>query len=198
MEHPLVTRKEAIASGQSWYFTGKPCKRGHIDKRLTKYKVCAACNREKVTAYRMKNPEWKKAYDAAYVTANPERIAEYKRKHYAMNAEKVKARVKQWAIDNRERAQQSWNAATRTYRAKLRANGGTHTAADVKDLLNLQRHRCACCGVKLSTYHVDHIVPLSRGGSNDKINLQILCAPCNLNKSAKDPLTFMQERGFLI
>ena len=194
----IVSRQDAIAAGLDWYYTGKPCKRGHVDKRSTKYKVCHACNREKVTAYRLANPEWKKAYDAAYAAANPERVAAYKRKHYELNADKIKARVKQWAKDNPDRALQSWNAATRTYRAKQRANGGKHTAADVKQILDMQRYKCACCGVKLSTHHIDHITPLSKGGSNDKTNLQALRPPCNLSKSAKDPVTFMQERGYLL
>jgi hypothetical protein len=51
--------------------------------------------------------------------------------------------------------------------------------------LILQRdlYRCRICkasGVKLE---VDHIVPLSLGGSNDMDNLQALCVPCNRGKS---------------
>ncbi|MGO9838526.1 MAG: HNH endonuclease [Polyangiaceae bacterium] len=33
-------------------------------------------------------------------------------------------------------------------------------------------------------YHVDHIVPLDLGGTNDPTNLQLLCAACNLVKGA--------------
>lgn len=43
---------------------------------------------------------------------------------------------------------------------------------------------CRSCGTtqKLT---VDHIVPLSRGGTNDLDNLQLLCRSCNSIKSAK-------------
>jgi len=41
-------------------------------------------------------------------------------------------------------------------------------------------------------------MPLSRGGSNDKYNLQLLCPTCNLKKSAKDPIDFAQENGNLL
>jgi 5-methylcytosine-specific restriction endonuclease McrA len=34
-------------------------------------------------------------------------------------------------------------------------------------------------------FHIDHIVPVSRGGSNRDDNLCVACAPCNLRKSAK-------------
>lgn len=45
--------------------------------------------------------------------------------------------------------------------------------------------RCTICGVKLTTddMHVDHILPLSEGGSNHPLNLQATCEPCNLGKS---------------
>lgn len=38
-------------------------------------------------------------------------------------------------------------------------------------------------GVYLS---IDHIAPKSKGGSNERSNLQILCTPCNTTKGVKD------------
>lgn len=35
--------------------------------------------------------------------------------------------------------------------------------------------------------HVDHIVPLSKGGADDITNMRALCGDCNLHKSAKMP-----------
>jgi len=46
---------------------------------------------------------------------------------------------------------------------------------------------CATCRVLVTDRtdaHVDHIVPLARGGSNDRENLRVLCARCNLQKGA--------------
>lgn len=56
------------------------------------------------------------------------------------------------------------------------------------DILKRDGFKCVLCGstakdgVKL---HVDHIVPLSRGGKTEMANLRTLCDRCNLGKGAK-------------
>jgi hypothetical protein len=48
---------------------------------------------------------------------------------------------------------------------------------------------CAYCDCELSygDIHIDHIVPLSKGGTNDIENLALSCKPCNLRKGARTP-----------
>ena len=58
--------------------------------------------------------------------------------------------------------------------------------------------RCELCGVQDGDeayterlpLHVDHIVPRSKGGSNDLTNLQVLCRACNLGKGNRDDTDF--------
>ena len=60
---------------------------------------------------------------------------------------------------------------------------------------------CRAAELTLETgvpHHVDHIVPLAKGGQHVASNIQILCPTCNVRKSAKDPIDFMQSRGFLL
>ena len=46
--------------------------------------------------------------------------------------------------------------------------------------------------------HIDHITPVNQGGTNDRDNLQLLCAPCNLRKSDRNDAEFRHRyRGLL-
>ncbi|PKI07698.1 hypothetical protein CXF78_04185 [Shewanella sp. 11B5] len=62
----------------------------------------------------------------------------------------------------------------------------------VKNILRARdRGKCTNCGSDLiselaAPVHIDHMYPISKGGCNDIVNLQILCASCNLKKSATE------------
>jgi len=55
------------------------------------------------------------------------------------------------------------------------------------DILTRDKNRCVKCGATQAQtrLHVDHINPVSQGGTNDPANLQTLCEKCNLGKGAK-------------
>ena len=62
------------------------------------------------------------------------------------------------------------------------------------DVLKRDR-KCVLCGAAPEIdsdvrLHVDHIVPRSKGGSNEMSNLQVLCSECNLGKSNRDDTAF--------
>lgn len=54
-------------------------------------------------------------------------------------------------------------------------------------VLQRDRHRCRYCGAgpAESKLHVDHVNPVSRGGTSDMHNLVTACERCNLGKSDK-------------
>ena len=61
-------------------------------------------------------------------------------------------------------------------------------------VLKAANGRCALCGVRQGEerLEVDHIIPRSKGGSNDFENLQALCGPCNRSKSNRDDADLRQ------
>lgn len=60
---------------------------------------------------------------------------------------------------------------------------GGHSPRELGLLMHLYDNRCAYCGGPATA--VDHIVPLSRGGSNFIFNLMPACLPCNSSKRSR-------------
>ena len=76
-----------------------------------------------------------------------------------------------------------------------------HRRIDVRSMYGVQLYRvqdgiCPGCGehYPYEWGHIDHIIPLSRGGSNHLDNLQWLCATCNLSKGSKTMVEFLHYR----
>lgn len=77
--------------------------------------------------------------------------------------------------------------------------GGNFDVIDIKRLFSLQQGKCVACRCDISGgYHVDHIIPVSLGGHSNPENLQLLRPFCNVSKSNRHPVDFMQSRGFLL
>jgi 5-methylcytosine-specific restriction endonuclease McrA len=160
--------------------------------------------------YRAQNPEKVKANIVKYLERHPEKVKAAQEKYRKANPEKVKAREEAYRKANPEKVKEAtakWRQAnldkSRTFcrnrHARKKAAEGRHTSEDIQRIYDIQKGRCACCGVKVGqTYDVDHVQPLSKGGSNWPSNLQILCPSCNRRKHNKDPLEFMQSLGFLL
>jgi rubredoxin len=56
------------------------------------------------------------------------------------------------------------------------------------EILKRDGYRCQMCGVTAkdgATLEIDHIYPISKGGTNDPSNLQVLCRDCNAGKGVQ-------------
>lgn len=162
------------------FHRNKNCKDGYLTKCKKCYNSYYKANKDKIYVY---------------IKENKENISAYKKRYYKENKEKLNSDNKVWRLSNPDKCL----ALSRNRRARKRSSKGTHTAADIQNLLKLQKSKCAVCCESISKgYHVDHIVALVNGGGNDKYNLQLLCAHCNCSKHTKDPIYFMNENGRLI
>lgn len=206
---PVISKLEAKSQGLKRYFTGKPCKRGHIDQRLISSNVCDQCHKEKVST-----PGWKESwreYHSKWYSENKESVIKRTREYKKKNSNKVKAQSKALYESNKEqriKQIQEWRDKNpekiKIYTAKKNnnrraASSGKISQERVAFLLEAQRGKCANCKEKLmGRYHVDHIRPLSRGGENADSNIEILCPSCNQRKHAKDPIDWARENGRLL
>lgn len=170
--------------------------------------------KECVRAYQKANKRKRAEYNRAHYEANKERIKEYQRVHYEANRERMliyrrthyQANKESIAEDqrvyrkiNRERVKEYMRTYHKTHleerkalrrrrRARQRSAEGRHTGADIKRQYSAQKGKCYYCGKKVrDKYHVEHVVPLSRGGSDGPDNIVIACPACNLAKHDKLP-----------
>jgi 5-methylcytosine-specific restriction endonuclease McrA len=120
-----------------------------------------------------------------------ERVLEYHKERYRIPEIKERQNVYQKehnAIPEvKFRIRERHRANERNRRARKRNASGSHTRQDIQLQYDRQKGKCYYCHKKLKfgDHHVDHVVPLSRGGSNDISNLVIACSYCNCSKNNK-------------
>ncbi len=188
-----IKHKERIAAAAVEYRKQNPDRIREIKKASRETHKERISLQEK--AYRLKTRDirLKKAVEYRLKTKAKKSLAA--KRYRSENPDRVKAQFSAWVKANPE----SNRVRVQNRRARRIANGGEISKGLVDRLLVLQQGRCPCCGDLLGTdYHLDHITPLAKGGSNSDNNMQLLKRICNMQKHAKDPIDFMQERGFLL
>lgn len=171
---------------------------------------CKQCSRAAAVAWSKNNREKHRARSSNWAANNPEKCKEYAVKSRAKNRDARKAYNAKWRAENPDKVRamearcraknpEAFRIKVQNRRVRELANAGELSKDIAERLFKLQRGKCACCKEPLGNdFHRDHIMPLALGGANTDDNIQLLRAKCNLRKSAKHPIDFMQQRGFLL
>ena len=173
-------------------------------------KKCKVCVKARVRKYRREHLEQYAQYEKAraslphrvearrkYQEAHREQIAQYKkiwtannkervdaskRSYYEREREDIIARSKKWAENNPEKVRQAKTNNLRKRRAARHAGRGSFTAQEFRELCERYGNKCLACGDTEAVLEADHVVPLTRGGSDSINNIQPLCGSCNRKK----------------
>jgi hypothetical protein len=181
----LITRKDAIAAGLPFYFTGLPCGRGHVTQKSVKGHRCRQCG----NAWKKENSHKVRDQKRAWKAKNREKEAirqrESNRRSYALNIERKRAIAK----ESKRRRVAERNADSALRRAhKLQA---TPLWADQ---LAIRRVYIAARSISNNTgvpHHVDHFIPLvgkNVCGLHVETNLRIIPGLENIAKGNKLPV----------
>lgn len=129
---------------------------------------------ERTQDWRKRNPEHIKAYSRQYHQDHLEERRAYARTYYRSHYEERIAYAK-------------WYSAKR--RALEIAQGEGYSLADIRLQYRSQHGKCWHCFKAVGKrFHVDHLIPLRKGGKHDASNIVISCPTCNLRK--KDRLCY--------
>lgn len=164
--------------------------------------------------YRQENPDKTKQHNKDYywdnlerererVKVNHVRFSEREKKQRRVRDQTEKGRKQQrkdaalYKLRHPERVKAQKKVVKARRRARILNASGSHTSVDIFLQRKAQtdkkgRLHCWWCGkiIKDEDYHLDHVIPLSRGGSNGADNIVLSCPKCNLAKSAKNPQEF--------
>ncbi len=162
-------------------------------------------NREKVIQQRKRyyqdNAGKLREYSRAYAKANRKLYRENQRQWRARNPEKVQIhylrqipRTQKWRKENPVKVRLS-NHRRREHVRKTWDKSAINILSQL--ISSASRLKCAICGKNMpkSDRTIDHVIPLSKGGTGDIWNLSITHHACNIRKNAKmpDELNFVGE-----
>jgi len=170
---------------------------------------CKDCYKRYQREYLSKNKQRIKERDRRYYFKHKENILKSFHTWYLENKEQHKQKVRKNYLKNKERYDKVWNkwASKNTNKLTLyskrldaqrrtqeRNNGGSFTTQEWLNLCSQYGNRCLSCNKKLPL-EVDHIIPVSRGGTSYISNIQPLCKHCNCSKGTKTMDYKIKDKG---
>lgn len=139
-------------------------------------------SRESKKRKRAENPQPDRDANRRWRLANKNKISAKQKRYYENNKERLQEAVRQYNARHPVEAK-AWQ---QNYRARKRA-GGSITGDDMRRVLT-ESASCFYCEALYTADRrptVDHVVPLSKGGTNAADNLVSCCRSCNSKKRAR-------------
>jgi 5-methylcytosine-specific restriction endonuclease McrA len=150
------------------------------DKYKAQYTERNKTEKRKVSKQRYYESEKCKENKKQYFEAHRDELLAVNRQYYKEHKDTIGERAARWRKENRERK----NISERSRSAAKKANGGKFTVDEWIALCVKYDNRCLACKARV-VLTADHVIPLSKGGTNDIENIQPLCVSCNSSKGTK-------------
>ncbi len=206
----ITTLDEASSLGERHFFTGLPCSRGHVSPRFVSSRGCVQCSAENRSSWRKKNPD--KARDAdksfrdrnkekvdawtkSWRARNPEKVSKHNRDYYARTPGRAESN-KLWRDKNKDKKRRY--EVKRRMKLKFIREDDLSERKKTEDRWQKMFDKCHVLFEKTGhKWHVDHIIPLSKGGRHHYSNFQILPAILNVRKSSRaiyiEPFSWVKD-----
>ena len=155
---------------------------------------CKDCTNQANAVWKANNKEKKQALDLAWQRNNRERYRNTQREWRDKNPERMPIYRSKWLEENREFAKVAHLTAENKRRARKAATGGSIDTKEWLEKVQGFNDHCAYCLKPLNgLYHMEHMKPLSRGGTHTIDNVVPACPACNFKKSSKTLLEFVSQ-----
>lgn len=147
-------------------------------------KSCKLCDKPRQQAYYQKNKDKIIKRQLNYYNDNKENYHNY----YENNKEEKLSYTKIYYKNNKTKVNKIYIRKDHKRRAKKYNNGGSYTNEQLEDCLLFFDNKCCYSGVELNKNNItiDHIIPISKGGTNYIWNIAYCTRSLNSSKSNKD------------
>jgi 5-methylcytosine-specific restriction endonuclease McrA len=185
-----INREKVKATKQKWQSKNPHKKAAYAAtyrlknlEKIKQYQIVYTRNHvEDARVYRANRPQEakdrKKLQDKDYARKNRHKNRAATRRYRLNNPEKVRDSAKKYRLANKE-----LQALKSAKRRSIKNDNSTFQVTR-KELLKLYSSNCFYCGVS-GRMELDHVIPVSRGGSNSIGNFVASCRPCNASKGKK-------------
>ncbi|MEA3330606.1 MAG: HNH endonuclease [Campylobacterota bacterium] len=207
-----LKNKESIKAQKKEYYDNNKCV---ISKRHKEYrdnnkekiakskKIYENKNKEKIAKqrkqYSINNKEKITIYKKEYQKKNKEILAVEKKAYYEKNKEVFKAKSRIYSKTEKGRITDTNSKNKRRFIKRITKDGTIPVnvkyplTIELQELLDEQNNKCYYCECELEEKHLDHYIPLSKGGSHSILNVVWSCPTCNMSKGSKMPDEFIKR-----